>query len=457
MTSQQSGQPGHGGIQHGGTQHAGIQQCGIQHDLIQLTAIRGHGYHGVLDFEREQGQEFSVDVTMQLDTRPAAAHDDLELTVNYADVCAEVSAVITGQPFRLIESLAEKIAQVVLRHGLVQAVTVTVHKPQAPVAVPCADIAVQIVRDRQHGPAVQPRPEVQHRPDAQHSPEAQPRSAVQHGPTGGITALASAASVLVSPEHPVQDRVPTDVLDQSPDHPVDVVLALGGNVGEVQATLRAAIVDIGSTPDIELVDVAPLARTRAHLAQGQEAQADYLNTVLIVSTLLPPRALLRAVQAIENRYGRTRSQVWGPRTLDVDIITYGSLIAMAQDLELPHPRAHERAFVLVPWAQIRPQAQLPGLGGGPVAALAATAPDRDGIRWMALDWLDSDHLDSDHSGRGNADGGSSPSGSSFSGGAPSGSMGSNSTDMAQDTAVDPLAWPAVKADKAAKASMGTGG
>jgi dihydroneopterin aldolase/2-amino-4-hydroxy-6-hydroxymethyldihydropteridine diphosphokinase len=63
------------------------------------------------------------------------------------------------------------------------------------------------------------------------------------------------------------------------------------------------------------------------------------------------------------------------------------VLAVTDDLELPHPRAHERAFVLEPWAQVDPQAVLPGLGGGPVAALAATAPDREGIRWLALDWL----------------------------------------------------------------------
>ena len=79
------------------------------------------------------------------------------------------------------------------------------------------------------------------------------------------------------------------------------------------------------------------------------------------------------------------------RTLDIDIVLYGSVLAVTDDLELPHPRAHERAFVLQPWAQIAPDAVLPGLGGGPVAALAATAPDRDGIRWLALDWLAAPH------------------------------------------------------------------
>ncbi|HEY5554593.1 MAG TPA: 2-amino-4-hydroxy-6-hydroxymethyldihydropteridine diphosphokinase, partial [Cellulomonas sp.] len=97
--------------------------------------------------------------------------------------------------------------------------------------------------------------------------------------------------------------------------------------------------------------------------------------------------LVRATQAIEQQHGRERLEHWGPRTLDIDLVVYGATLAVTDDLELPHPRAHQRAFVLEPWAQIAPDAVLPGLGGGPVALLAATAPDRAGIRWLALDWL----------------------------------------------------------------------
>ena len=120
---------------------------------------------------------------------------------------------------------------------------------------------------------------------------------------------------------------------------------------------------------------------------GGPEQSDYLNTVVLAWTTLAPRALLRVTQAIENAHGRERHERWGPRTLDIDIVLYGSVLAVTDDLELPHPRAHQRAFVLQPWAQVDPDAILPGLGGGPVGALAATAPDRDGVRWLALDWL----------------------------------------------------------------------
>ncbi|MCR1984030.1 2-amino-4-hydroxy-6-hydroxymethyldihydropteridine diphosphokinase [Cellulosimicrobium cellulans] len=175
-----------------------------------------------------------------------------------------------------------------------------------------------------------------------------------------------------------------DRMDDVPAGFVEVVLALGANLGDAQQTLRDAITDLDRISGLEITEVSPLARTEA---VGGPDQPDYLNTVLLARTRLSARDLLHACQSVEQAHGRVRDERWGPRTLDVDLIVYGTLTAVADDLELPHPRAHERAFVLEPWSQIDPDAVLPGLGGGPVAALAATAPDRGGIRWLALDWL----------------------------------------------------------------------
>ncbi len=116
-------------------------------DQIVLQGIQGRGRHGVLIAERQLGQIFVVDLTLHLDLSPASASDDLGLTVNYAHLAEEVHALIVGEPVRLLETLAERIAKVVLIAPVV-AVDVTVHKPQAPVSVPFADVSVRVRRYR---------------------------------------------------------------------------------------------------------------------------------------------------------------------------------------------------------------------------------------------------------------------------------------------------------------------
>jgi dihydroneopterin aldolase/2-amino-4-hydroxy-6-hydroxymethyldihydropteridine diphosphokinase len=115
---------------------------------VRLTGIHARGFHGVLPEERRDGQVFVVDVDMSVDVAPAAASDDLAQTVDYSVVAAEVVDVVAGPACDLIETLAVRIAHRVLRHPLVDAVTVTVHKPMAPVGVPFDDVAVSVTRTR---------------------------------------------------------------------------------------------------------------------------------------------------------------------------------------------------------------------------------------------------------------------------------------------------------------------
>jgi dihydroneopterin aldolase/2-amino-4-hydroxy-6-hydroxymethyldihydropteridine diphosphokinase len=209
--------------------------------------------------------------------------------------------------------------------------------------------------------------------------------------TGEVPTLAPDEPLAPAPEAPTASAPgahaapapPRDRMDVEPDAPVPAVLALGSNVGASQDTLRAAVRAVADIPGVEVTAVGPLARTAA---VGGPEQPDFLNTVVLLTTTLSPRAVLHACLEIEAGLGRVRGEHWGPRTLDVDVIVHGATIGVTDDLELPHPRAHERAFVLLPWAQADPGAVLPGLGGGPVAALAQTAPDRDGVRWVNLDW-----------------------------------------------------------------------
>lgn len=115
-------------------------------DTVSLRGIRARGFHGVLDFEREVGQTFVVDVEMVVDVGPAAASDDLALTVDYGAVATAVAALITGPPLHLIETLAVRIAERVKSFEGVQAVTVAVHKPYAPVTEVFDDVVVRVTR-----------------------------------------------------------------------------------------------------------------------------------------------------------------------------------------------------------------------------------------------------------------------------------------------------------------------
>lgn len=117
-------------------------------DRIVLTGLRARGRHGVLAFEREQGQDFVVDVTLVLDLAPASTSDDLRRTVDYGVLAEAVVADVTGEPLNLIEALAERVAQTCLRQPGVGRVEVTVHKPQAPISVPFSDVAVTLTRSR---------------------------------------------------------------------------------------------------------------------------------------------------------------------------------------------------------------------------------------------------------------------------------------------------------------------
>ncbi len=117
-------------------------------DVVAVRGLRGRGRHGWFAFERDEGQEFVVDVELSLDTRAAAASDDLADTVDYGALGADVVAIIEGEPVRLVETLADRIATRCLSDERVRSVRVTVHKPQAPLEVPFADVVVTVVRDR---------------------------------------------------------------------------------------------------------------------------------------------------------------------------------------------------------------------------------------------------------------------------------------------------------------------
>jgi len=145
--------------------------------------------------------------------------------------------------------------------------------------------------------------------------------------------------------------------------PVEAVVALGANLGDRDATITAAIEDLARLPLVEAVRVSAPIESVAVKPEGPDASAPaYLNAVALVTTRLAPSVLLGYLHAIEERHGRERQERWGDRTLDLDLIAYGSVRSDDPRLLLPHPRAVERDFVLVPWLSVDPDATLPGVG-----------------------------------------------------------------------------------------------
>jgi len=141
------------------------------------------------------------------------------------------------------------------------------------------------------------------------------------------------------------------------------VLALGSNLGDRERTLAAAVRAIADLPHAELTAVSPVYASDAVKPDGVDLSAPgYLNLVVTVRWSADPHALLDAVNAIENDHGRVREERWGDRTLDIDLICVGDLRLGDDRLTLPHPRAAERDFVLAPWLDIDPEAELPGRG-----------------------------------------------------------------------------------------------
>ncbi|MEU1082399.1 2-amino-4-hydroxy-6-hydroxymethyldihydropteridine diphosphokinase [Streptomyces sp. NPDC005908] len=166
-----------------------------------------------------------------------------------------------------------------------------------------------------------------------------------------------------------------DAADTTLQNPKRAVVSLGANLGNRLETLQGAVDALEDTPGIRVKAVSPVYETEPW-GVDPGSQPSYFNAVAVLRTTLPPSSLLERAHAVEEAFHRVRDERWGPRTLDVDIVAYADLHSDDPQLTLPHPRAHERAFVLAPWHDIDPAAELPGRG--PVADLL-DAVTREGV------------------------------------------------------------------------------
>ena len=340
--------------------------------------------HGVYDFERARDQRFSADIVMWVET--AGATDDIAATVSYADIADEAMAVLTGNAVDLIETLAETIAARVMSHEGVVGTEVTVHKPDAPIDHPFADVSVTVragetdamplslslkgIYEAEDGSVLTGEIEAYGRAQAP-SPAQQEHREALPSRRGAHAAEAAREKDTSRPAHLRSRRV---------------VLAIGGNLGDVPVTLMHTVEALSYMEGFQIEDVSPIMRTKPVLAPGQAPQPDYWNAVVVGSAIASPDELFAQTSRIERELGRERHERWGARTVDIDIIQIEGLASADPVLTLPHPRAKDRAFVLAPWLLCDPDAVLEGVGR--VSDLLAHTPDREGIIDAVDDWLE---------------------------------------------------------------------
>ena len=352
--------------------------------IIALKGLGALANHGVYEFERDRNQRFSADIVMWVET--AGTTDDITATVSYADIADEAMAVLTGTAVDLIETLAETIASRVMSHEGVVGTEVTVHKPDAPIDHPFADVSVTVragqtdamplslslkgIYEAEDGSVLTGEIEAYGHAQAPSPAEQEQREA-----------LPSRRGA-----HAAQDRREEDASRPAHLRSRRVVLAIGGNLGDVPVTLMHTVEALSYMEGFQIEDVSPIMRTKPVLDPGQAPQPDYWNAVVIGSAIASPDELFAQTSRIERELGRERHERWGARTVDIDIIQIEGLASTDPVLTLPHPRARERAFVLAPWLLCEPDAILEGVGR--VSDLLANTPDREGIIDAVDDWLE---------------------------------------------------------------------
>lgn len=248
---------------------------------IQIIGLETWGHVGVFQFEKDNGQKFIFDIILETNSEKACVSDDLNDTINYAEVVELINKVMGTADFDLIEHLAHYVAsQILITFPICCGVDITVKKPDAPITTPFKTMAFR-------------------------------------------------------------ENLKWYIF----------AFSLGSNMGDMQNYLLKAISTIEQTFGIRSVKSSKMITTKPY---GKIDQPDFLNMAIIGETFLTPRQLLDLCHEIEQDANRVRTEHWGPRTLDIDVVFYGDKVIDEPDFCVPHVDMQNRLFVLEPLAEIAP-------------------------------------------------------------------------------------------------------
>ncbi|OFI05860.1 bifunctional folate synthesis protein [Clostridium acetireducens DSM 10703] len=250
-------------------------------DKIYIEDLEVYGYHGVNKEEKSMGQKFLISVEIFTNLRKAALEDNIESTINYAELCYEIEEEFKKEKYDLIEKAAEKLANyILLKYSSVERIKLNIKKPWAPIGKPIKYAAVEV--DRKIHKAY---------------------------------------------------------------------IGIGSNMGDKKKNLNEAIEILN---DNEFIKVTKISKFYTTKPVGYLEQDDFLNGALEIETLMEPEELVDFLLNVEKKLKRERIIKWGPRTIDLDVLLYDDMVSSNEKIILPHPRMHERMFVLEPLNDIAP-------------------------------------------------------------------------------------------------------
>ncbi|MCL2288661.1 MAG: 2-amino-4-hydroxy-6-hydroxymethyldihydropteridine diphosphokinase [Candidatus Bathyarchaeota archaeon] len=311
-------------------------------DKILIEGVKTWGKHGVLEFEKEQPQPFTVDVEIHADISKSCLNDDLRDTVNYADVYNIIKSVIETQNFLLIERLSYVIVEKIFSYDpRIQKIKIRTVKTNAPLTGHVDNVGVEIEKSR--------------------SQILLPNANIKDNPTPNDNTVA----VVLNEKAEVADVR------------YKVVLALGSNVGDRGQNIQKALEMLSDSSGITILNKSKLYETDP---VGYDNQEKFYNAAILVETLLNPFELYSKIKIIENTLGRKKTFHWGPRCIDIDIIAYEGCMINTKGLTLPHKEYMQRAFVLKPISDMPDAVEVTGLNMSLIEKMIYCANDYNGLK-----------------------------------------------------------------------------